>query len=261
LLAANSSAYQPIVIPPEKTNDFLSPDDTSLYIGGIWGSVKRGSTWLATDCPRFILYATFLDVIYYQNRQFHYQRAVGFIGEVTTYAFVDAGRKAAPFVTIIEAEMKLILGVIAGSSGVGFALVVGTEVVQWTVEHSKDFPAWSRAVRRVLEIRQILKTHTPVLYDKLFDAVLKKFWGDVCNSFGEATTTGVISFTVGVIIGPAGAKSKQGSTDAVASTLCSPKSDRDKIPGLRLAGHCVTNRKGIRRFSEQHYYEIEREWY
>jgi len=191
----------PMRVPPENVEDLLAPRGAKLKIGGIWGDVTAGSSWMATDGKRFVMSATSTDVVYYLKGTFYYQLSKSFIGEVTTYPFVEAGRRSLFLVTISECEMKLIMGIVAGASGVGFAIVVGTEVLEFVAEHSKDFQVWTHILRIAFEVRESLKTVAPTLYDKLFDAIFKVFLKDVWAKLGNATTPEILSFMVGVILG------------------------------------------------------------
>ena len=65
----------PIQIPhPDSIIPLLSTD-SMLYIGGIWGSVKSGQTFMASDGERFVWSADGLQVIYSQNSNFYTQTA------------------------------------------------------------------------------------------------------------------------------------------------------------------------------------------
>lgn len=219
LQRASVRRSDPVPVPPQNVGEILAPEGAKLTIGGIWGDVTRGSVWRATDGRRFVLSATSTDVVYYQRGSFFFQTAAGFIGEVTTYPFAEAGRRSAFLVTVAETEMKLIMGIIAGGSGVGFAIVVGTEAVEWVTEHRRQFPVWQRAVRVFLEVRQRLRVYAPTLYDKLFDAVLSRFYGDAKSKLTEAATPEVIAFLVGVILGHLGKAASKGPVAPLAIVL------------------------------------------
>ena len=64
---------------------------TTLYIGGIWGTVQSGQTWIASDGKRFVWSADGLQVVYSVNGKFFAQGSQGFINEVRTHPFI-AGR-------------------------------------------------------------------------------------------------------------------------------------------------------------------------
>jgi hypothetical protein len=203
-LSSAVRSSNPLRIPSEDVEDMIAPEGARLNIGGIWGDVVRGSIWRATDGNRFVMSACSTDVVYYLKGAFYYQTAPGFIGEVTTYPFVEAGRRSAFLVTVGECEMKLLMGILAGASGVGFVIVVGTEVLEFVVEHRDDFSAWNHAFWVALDVREKLKAFAPTLYDKLFTAIFKRFVGDVWSQLGTATTPEIISFMVGVILGHSG---------------------------------------------------------
>jgi hypothetical protein len=191
------------IIPQLDTRSFLT-------LGGVWGQVRSGQTWLATDGARLIWSADGLLVIYSIKGKLFSQTARGFRGEVTTYPLVEGARRAAPMVTIAEVEMKLLMGVVAGASGVGFAVVIGTEALQWVVEIQENFSKWKRQVQVVLDVRDFLKQYSPTPYEKVFDAVLKQFFKDFKAKVPETVTPQVVAFAVGVVIGAVGKAAAQG---------------------------------------------------
>jgi len=119
---------------------------------------------------------------------------------------VAAGRSAAPWVAIAQTEVKLLMGIVAGASGVGFVVVVGTEIAEFVVENRDDFSKWENQLEVVLKARAILKAHAPVLYDKVFNAVLLQISKDVFSNIPDAVTPQVVFFGIGVIIGNVGKK-------------------------------------------------------
>lgn len=200
----------PLPLAPETVADLLAPAGAKLRIGGIWGDVTRGSVWLGSDGDRVIFSATSTDVIFYRRGGFYIQSAPGFIQEITLFPFVDAARRAAPLVRIVEVEMRLIMGIVAGVSGVGFVIVVGTEILEFLNQHRHELSIWRHQLSSILEARTILKQHAPTLYDRLFDAALRQALGDAIEEIPDAITADVVGFMVGVIIGTLGAKSFKG---------------------------------------------------
>jgi hypothetical protein len=183
---------------------------TSLFIGGIWPAATAGQTWIASDGKRFIWSADGLQVIYSRDSKFFAQSAKGFINEVRTYPAAAAGRSAAPWIVVAQTEMKLLMGILAGASGVGFGIVVGTEIAEFVGENAEKFKDWEKKFEVVLKARTLLKTHFPVLYDKVFNAVLNQIYKDVKHNLPDSITPQVVFFGVGVIIGSIGKKLAQG---------------------------------------------------
>jgi hypothetical protein len=155
---------------------------------------------------RFIWSADGLQVVYSQDGNFFAQSARGFTNEVRTYPLAAAGRSAQPWVAIAQTEVKLLMGIVAGASGVGFAVVVGTEIAEFVVENRDDFSKWESQLEVVLKARAILKAHAPVLYDKVFTAVLKQIFKDVAVNVPDSVTPQVVFFGIGVIVGSIGKK-------------------------------------------------------
>jgi hypothetical protein len=204
------SADSPIQIPhPESVIPLLDPA-TSYFIGGIWGNVTGGQTWIASDGERFVWSADGLEIIYSQDRKFFVQTPRGFANEVRTYPLVAAGRSAAPWARVAQIEMKFLMGVVAGASGVGFAVVVGTEIAEFVIENRDEFAKWEHQLEVVLRARAILKDHAPVLYDKVFNAVLNQVFKDVKGNIPDAVTPEVVFFGIGVVFGSVGKKLSEG---------------------------------------------------
>ncbi len=200
----------PVLMPhPEAIVQRLNTG-TVLNIGGIWGLVNAGQTWIASDGRRFVLSADSMTVFYIQEGKLYGQSAQGFINEVRTYPAAAAGRSAQPWVQIAQVEVKLICGIVAGASGVGFAIVIGTEVAEFLVDNRENFAKWHRQLSAILKARELLKKDCPVLYDKVFNAVLHKVYKDVRGHIPDAVTPEVVSFGVGVVVGSVGKKLAQG---------------------------------------------------
>lgn len=194
----------PIVIQHPELIISLLNTDTSVMIGGIWGMATAGQTWKTTGGDRFIWSADGLQVIYSHNGKFYTQTPRGFINDVRTYPAVAAAISAAPWVRVAQIEMKLLMGIVAGASGAGFALVVGMEIAEFVGENAENFEKWEHQLEVILKARQLLKANAPVLYDKVFNAVLKQVYQGVKGNIPDAVTPEIVFFGVGVIIGSVG---------------------------------------------------------
>ncbi len=210
VVSSSSTDTKPVSIPnPEAVVPKLDSRST-LALGGIWGEVKAGQTWLATDGARLIWSASSMQVVYSINGRFFVQKASGFRGEVTTYPLIEGARRAAPMARLAEIEMKLLMGLVAGASGAGFAAVVGTELLAFVAENRDNFEKWQRQLRVVLEVRSALRAVAPTLYDKMFSAVLKQMWKDVKGQLPDSVTAETVAFGVGVVIGSVGKAATKG---------------------------------------------------
>jgi hypothetical protein len=183
---------------------------TSLFVGGMWGSATSGQTWMASDGKRFIWSADGLQVVYSLDGKFFTQSARGFVNEVRTYPAVAAARNSQFWATAAQTEVKLLMGIVAGASGVGFAIVVGLEITEFVVENREDFSKWENQLETCWKARAILKVHCPVLYDKVFSAVLNRILKDVWANLPDSVTPQVVFFGIGVIIGSVGKKVASG---------------------------------------------------
>ncbi|MFM0277693.1 hypothetical protein P0D75_06685 [Paraburkholderia sediminicola] len=178
----------------------------SLYVSAFFGTVTAGQTVLASDGPRFIWYADSANAVYSQGGKFYKQTAKGFAAEVQTSPFVEAGRRSLFMARVAEVEMKWLLGILAGSSGTGFALVIGSEIAEFIVTNRNDFTKWTAQYRAVLEARDYLKRFAPTLYEKVFNSILHRVFRDWWSNVPDAITSEAVAFGVGVVIGGVGKK-------------------------------------------------------
>jgi hypothetical protein len=184
---------------------------TKLNLGGIWGEIGASQTVLASDGKRFIWSANGLNVVYSSGGRFYSQSAQGFANEIRTAPIIVGARGAEFMARVAEVEMKLMMGIVAGASGLGFAAVVGTEVAQFTVENRNNFAKWSRWFKAFLQAREILQNKVPRLYDKVFNAILDRVWKDWKSKLSGGVTAEIVAFGVGVILGSAGKAAAEGA--------------------------------------------------
>jgi hypothetical protein len=175
---------------------------TVLYAGSTVGQVRSGETWTVSDGPRLVWSADSRRVIYSQRGKFYEQSSRGFEAEVRTSHAVEGGRRAEFMARIAEVEMKFLMGVVAGSSGLGFAAVVGPELAMWYYRNRDNFEKWQRQLDSVLRVRAFLKKHTPTLYDRVFNALLRQY----LSKIPDAITAETVAFAAGVILGEVGEK-------------------------------------------------------
>jgi hypothetical protein len=172
--------HNPVELSAERLRALNTSTQSKLFLGGIWGTVESGQTWLATDGKRSVISADSMTVIYVltaaahpgRNNKFFIQSSVGFRGEVTTYSFAEAGRRAAPMARLAQIEMQVMIGIFAVTSGFGLAAVIGTDLVDFSLKNHNNFGKWSKALGACVVVREVLKRHAPTLYDKLIDGVL-----------------------------------------------------------------------------------------
>lgn len=203
-------ANEPVAL--STTDQILTHLNTKsvLNVGGIWGQLGSGQSVMASDGLRFIWSADNVAVIYSQAGKFFMQSASGFSGEVRTAPIIEAGRRSMFMARVAEVEMKVLTGILAGASTVGFAAVIGTEVLEFVMENRENFGKWNRQLKAFLQARAYLKAHAPVLYDKVFDAILRQVYKDVKSNLPHAVTPDIVGFGVGVVIGSVGKKAAAG---------------------------------------------------
>jgi len=194
-------ANSPLLVPPESVGDLVTVKAMNIPIGGVWGDVAAGSNWHVADGPRFVILPTSYDVLYYQNGHFFIQSKEGFVGEVNNW-YSDVARHCGPVQRVFLTELKLLLGIIAGASGVGFAVVIGSEAFAFVVEHRDDFAVWRKSWATFLEVRATLQTCAPDLYENLVNGVLKSYGKEWYSQLQKAAETPeTISFFIGVVVG------------------------------------------------------------
>ena len=181
-----------------------------LAPGGAWGVVRSGSIVVAHDGRRLVWAIEAPSVVFSRGDKVYLQGARGFLADMRFAPAVIGARNAAFMAQVAEAEMRLLMGVAAGASGLAFGTVVGCEVLTFVTENRHNFRTWVDQFSAVLKARRIMKTVAPVLYDKLFTAVLKQVWRDLESEFVNAVTSDVIAFGIGVIVGTAGKKMAAG---------------------------------------------------
>jgi hypothetical protein len=200
----------PIPIAHPETVLPLCNPQTVLNIGGLWGTITAGQTVMASDGYRFVWSADSMIVIYSLGGQFYGQGSRGFVNEIRTAPIIEGARRAEFMVKLAEVEMKFLMGIVAGASGIGFAIVIGVEVAEFMVENRENFAKWESQLEAVLRAREYLKKYTPTIYDALFYTVLKQVYRDTKAQIPEAITAQTVAFGVGVIFGTIGKKLVQG---------------------------------------------------
>src|SRR5215831_15551232 len=166
----------PVPIAHPETVLPLCDTRTVLHIGGIWGTIKAGQTVMASDGYRFVWSADSMIVIYSLKGKFYGQGSTGFINELRTAPIIEGARRAEFMAKVAEVEMKFLMGIVAGSSGVGFGIVISVEVSEFMVENRENFDKWKRQLEAILKAREYLKRNAPTIYDKLFNAVLNQVY-------------------------------------------------------------------------------------
>jgi hypothetical protein len=201
-----------VLVPAENVQDLLTVKPTEMPIGGLWGSITAGSNWQLPEGSRFVLLPSGYDVLYVQGGKYYIQNKEGFIGDVDNWYRGVADRCSSRFVQrVFMTELKLLLGIIAGASGIGFVAVVGAEVMTFVIEHRDDLALWLNAYVAFREFQDNVRGCAPEFYDHLYNDVYQKskqeWWGQLGNA---AKTPETISFFIGVIWGHTVARMRKG---------------------------------------------------
>ena len=221
---------QPVEISPAKLAQLSPSTGTALPLGGIWGQVESGQTWLANDGRRMIVSADSTAVIFVLGEaknpaltnKIFIQSSRGFREEVRTYPFAEAGRRASPMARMAELEMQILIGICGATSGLGFAAVLGADLLDFLVKNRDNFNRWSKAASACLACRAVLKKHAPTLYDKLIDATFLAAAGGLAESAknipeAAAKDTKLIGRLVGAVIGKLGKKATTARLSALGA--------------------------------------------
>jgi hypothetical protein len=211
-ITRSRSQHDPVALTPQAAASLSETGSGSrLHLGGIWGAVQAGQTWIGTDGERLILTASPTAVVYLLDPRalagsprFYMQSAAGFRGEVTTAPAVLGARRARPMVRLAEIQVQIIMGIVAATSGVGLAAVVGTDLLRFTVENQENFRRWSRLVSAAVAARETLRRHAPRLYEKLIQAALLALVKDVLPATGGQLSEQTVARIVGSLLGKLG---------------------------------------------------------
>ena len=220
--------HDPVQLSAERVKT-LNLSKGKLFLGGIWGTVEVGQTWLATDGKRSVISADSMTVIYVltgatqpsQNNRFFIQSSTGFRGEVTTYPMIEAARRAAPMARLAELEMQIMIGIFAATSGVGLATVIGTDIVDFCLKNHGKFGKWGKALAACVAVREVLKKHAPTLYDRLIEAVLVAAGAGVLESLRNVPAAAgndpkLMGRFIGALVGKLGTKALSSRLSALS---------------------------------------------
>jgi hypothetical protein len=153
--------------------------------------VNAGEVWKAVDGDRLIVSASSLvhsDVQFIQMTAVpgsgkligvcYKQYRVGFQEDVTKGAVAgEVVRRTAHIQKLMRIEAYFLMGMLSSIGGTPVLLwSVGTNIGEFVGHNGSKFPAWAAAVGVVLAARAVIKSHAPVFYDKVVDALLLGAW-------------------------------------------------------------------------------------
>jgi len=203
------SLHSPLILHnPTEVLQLIKDPGKPFYIGGIYNqTVNAGDLILAVDGYRLILSAYNYQVIFSQNKNFYAQTGQGFISDMIYAPIAEAGQKSKIFVEkVSKLELKLVMGIIAGSGTLGFFIIIGSEIIEFIYEHKSDFGRWSLTVSKLILTRKVMKKSMPTLYNKVWRAVVIKVGRDFENKLGDSIKAESVFFAMGVVIGSVGKK-------------------------------------------------------
>jgi len=178
----NLKAYQPF-----NTSTILKIN----YFVWINTPVVAGRVFTTTQGRRLVLEANNNRVIYILNTQgrdnnkLYIQPASGFIADVVHFPYEDAGRKLQPIKKLAEYEVQLLIGILSTTSWSAFSLVLGVDILEFSVKNKDNFPRWNRIIQACLSTRKDLIKYAPTLYDKLVYSTLLIAWEGTTYAGGK----------------------------------------------------------------------------
>jgi len=125
------------------------------------------------------------------------QTTQGFLDECGLIFFQNLSSRLETTKSLLEAEAELILGLIAGTSTIGFLAVVGAKIGPPLWKHRKDFDNWGRILLATNKARGRFKQYAPTLWDKLFEGTIYIILSRIPPSVKAKT----VSYSVGLLLG------------------------------------------------------------
>lgn len=169
-------------IPSQRVHALKASLDGKIFIPAFFGYYVKVGDFLSTYVGRIIILKanyhgvtfTVVDSIAKDLiGKTYYQEAADFKGDMRTYPFHEAGKKARPIVKIAELELNLIMGIASAASGVVLAAVIATNITQFVVENEKEFPRWMNMLKVVFAVNNTIKKYAPTLHRKTISFLLK----------------------------------------------------------------------------------------
>lgn len=159
------------------------------FSGGIFPNVKGGQEWpgLKGQGARFVMDANNYGVVFIQDSTVFYQPAQGWVEDYRTYHMIRGAQGAQSMATISIFTIDVLMGIASAYGGVVRLVIVGVSVLQFLQKHMNDFPKWIRVFKAIANVRAVLMTLAPTLYDKVIDVVLRKALSVSYTIFVEAS--------------------------------------------------------------------------
>ncbi len=196
---------KPFRIDPQTAMQLTFNPRQSVQIGGIWGTIRPGQNYQATDGLRQVVDVGGYLIFYYQNNALWGQQTQSFIDEIRTYPLIRGAQRAVGMAKLAEFQVNMLLGIVAGSSGIGMLAVVGVDIFKFLVMNKDNFNKWLIQMQAFLKVRERLKAKAPILYEKIFEMFLKQLWIATKKNIPAATTQPhVVGKLIGIMLGKFG---------------------------------------------------------
>ncbi|MCK6547508.1 peptidoglycan-binding protein [Myxococcota bacterium] len=193
---------------PEDPNTKSPVDDAFLAEAASWndgpirisgyGELGRGDVVLDVEGHRRLILAYEAPFVVFitEDNLGWVQRYEGFDLDVRFAPIALGGQQSLPAKRLLEVEMQLLLGMLAGSSIVGFALVNGVALIDFVIIHARDFGRWADEAQRLKDARDELKRTAPALYDALVETALGELW----QRMPESITADRVAYFTGQLV-------------------------------------------------------------
>jgi hypothetical protein len=142
---------------------------------------QAGEVWEAWDGRR-LLYILGVQCVYilekpyylYMNRagKVYQQHRTGLTRDIVYSGYAsDVARRTSATKTVIKAHVEFMIGVAKAVSTPVKIADYGLSAVEWLARHNDDIPKWIRIIEVVWEIKDVVQTNCPTLYNKVIQAL------------------------------------------------------------------------------------------
>ena len=157
-----------------------------VNVGGIWGTIRAGHNYWGPYGIRQVIHADAFSIIYFQKGDLWVQEVNNFRDDLRMSPAHKGTKGALGIANLMEFEVNLLLGIVAGSSVAGFLTVIEIDIFKFLLTNRDNFEKWYRMIKAILKARSILKTMAPILYEKVFDGFLKQLWSSTSSGMPAA---------------------------------------------------------------------------
>ncbi|MGH1472026.1 MAG: hypothetical protein ACRBCS_12580 [Cellvibrionaceae bacterium] len=147
----------------------------------VWANtpIQSGKTFLTSQGSRLVLEANSNRVIYIITQtntanlhKVFFQPSNGFINDVISYPFEQAGRNLQATKKIAEYEIQILIGALSTLGWTGFLSVIGVDLFQFFINNKDKFSYYVDVVQACFKANSDLKQYAPTLRKKLIRSTI-----------------------------------------------------------------------------------------